>query len=40
MPPGKYTAIHRDARMTDDQRKVLTGWLDGEAARLKAQAAK
>jgi len=40
MPPGKYTAIHRDARMKDDQRKVLTGWLDGEAARLKAQAAK
>jgi hypothetical protein len=40
MPPGKYTAIHKDARLTDGERKELSDWLDGEAARLKAQAAK
>jgi hypothetical protein len=36
MPPKKYTAIHADARLTDNQRKELTDWLDAEAARLKA----
>ena len=36
MPPKKYTAIHADARLSEDQRKALTDWLDAEAARLKA----
>jgi len=36
MPPGKYTIIHADARLTDSQRKELTGWLDAEAERLRA----
>ena len=36
MPPGKYTIIHTDARLTDSQRKELTGWLDSEAERLRA----
>jgi hypothetical protein len=40
MPPKKYTAIHADARLTDAGRKELTGWLDAEAARLKASAKK
>jgi hypothetical protein len=40
MPPKKYTAIHADARLTDAERKELTGWLDAEAARLKALPAK
>jgi hypothetical protein len=40
MPPKKYTAIHKDARFTDSQRKELTDWLDAEASRLKALAAK
>jgi hypothetical protein len=39
MPPKKYTMIHADARLTDSQRKELTGWLDSEAARLKSLAA-
>jgi len=39
MPPKKYTMIHADARLTDSQRKELTGWLDAEAARLKSPAA-
>jgi hypothetical protein len=38
MPPGKYTSIHADARLTDADRKELTGWLDTEAARLRATA--
>jgi len=36
MPPKKYTAIHADARLTADQLKELTDWLDAEATRLKA----
>jgi hypothetical protein len=36
MPPKKYTAIHGGARLTEGERKELTGWLDSEAARLKA----
>ena len=39
MPPKKYTMIHAEARLTDSQRKELTGWLDAEAARLKSPAA-
>jgi hypothetical protein len=38
MPPPKYTAIHADARLTKDQRKVLTDWLDSEVDQLKASA--
>lgn len=40
MPPKKYTAIHANARLTENQSKELTGWLDAEAARLKALPAK
>ena len=35
MPPGKYTMIHADARLTADQRKQLTQWLDASAEQLK-----
>ena len=37
MPLKKYTRIHPDARLTEIQRKELTGWLDAEAARLRNQ---
>jgi Haem-binding domain len=40
MPPKKYTTLHLDARLTEVQRKELTGWLDAEAARLKSMAGK
>ena len=40
MPLKKYALIHADARLTDVERKELTDWLDAEAARLKATAAK
>jgi len=40
MPLPKYTKIHADARLTESQRKELTGWLDGEAARLKSMTVK
>jgi hypothetical protein len=36
MPPKKYTLIHVDARLTDADRKELTGWLDAAAERLRA----
>ncbi len=36
MPPAKYTIIHTDARLTDDQRKQLMQWLDDTAEQLKA----
>jgi hypothetical protein len=39
MPPGKYTIIHADARLTDDQRKQLIQWADETAAKLKAAVA-
>jgi hypothetical protein len=38
MPPKKYTAIHANARLTDAERKELTGWLDAEAEKLKSSA--
>ena len=38
MPPKQYTLIHADARLTEAQRKELTGWLDAAAARLKSSA--
>jgi hypothetical protein len=37
MPLGKYTLIHKDARLTADQRKQLTDWLGEQVAALKAQ---
>ena len=40
MPLGKYTMIHKDARLTSDQRSQLIKWLDAQAAALKAQAEK
>ncbi len=38
MPPAKYTAIHVDARLTAEQRKALTDWLDAAADKLKSSA--
>lgn len=38
MPLKKYTLIHKDARLTDEQRDELTSWLDGQAKALKAEA--
>jgi len=36
MPPGKYTLVHADARLTMADRKELTGWLDAESERIRA----
>jgi hypothetical protein len=36
MPPGKYTLMHPEARLTAGQRQRLIDWADAEAARLKA----
>jgi hypothetical protein len=36
MPPGKYTLIHGDARLTEADRKELIAWLDAESKRLRA----
>ncbi len=36
MPPAKYTALHPEARLTDDQHKQLMKWLDDTAQQLKA----
>ena len=38
MPLKKYTLIHKDARLTDDQRYELTQWLEGRIQTLKSQA--
>jgi Haem-binding domain len=38
MPLKKYTLIHADARLTAEERNELTGWLDDEADKMKAQA--
>ena len=35
MPLKKYTLIHRDARLTVEQRDTLTDWLDARASALK-----
>jgi Haem-binding domain len=35
MPPKKYTLLHADARLTDANRKELTGWLDAASQRLR-----
>ena len=36
MPMKKYTLIHSDARLTQEQKTQLMDWLDAKAARLKA----
>jgi Haem-binding domain len=36
MPLKKYTLIHADARLTENQRKELIQWLDAKAAQLKS----
>ncbi len=38
MPLKKYTLIHKDARLTGEQRNELTQWLDAEAKTLKSKA--
>ncbi len=38
MPLAKYTLIHRDARLTDAQKKQLVQWLDSRAEAMKAAA--
>ena len=35
MPLAKYTLIHRDARLSDEDRKALMAWADAQAARLR-----
>jgi hypothetical protein len=37
MPLAKYTLIHADARLTDDQRKAMEDWLQSEVTILKTQ---
>jgi hypothetical protein len=39
MPLKKYTLIHKDARLTPQQRERLTQWLDAQASALKSKAA-
>jgi Haem-binding domain len=36
MPPGKYTLIHAEARLTDAQRQQLIHWAEQESEKLKA----
>jgi Haem-binding domain len=38
MPMKKYTLIHKDARLTSQQRERLTQWLDAQASALKSKA--
>jgi hypothetical protein len=38
MPLKKYTLIHKDARLTSQQRDRLTQWLDAQASTLKSKA--
>ena len=40
MPPKKYTMIHRDAVLTDAQRKTIIDWAEAQAAKVKAGAPK
>lgn len=37
MPMKKYTLIHHDARLTDDQRKQMADWLDAAAEKSASQ---
>ena len=36
MPPKKYTLLHPDARLTEEQRKQLMEWSDAASAKLLA----
>ena len=36
MPPKKYTLLHPEARLTEDQRKQLMEWSDAASAKLLA----
>jgi hypothetical protein len=38
MPMAKYTAIHADARLTKEDRKLLTEWADAESDRVRPAA--
>jgi len=38
MPLKKYSLIHKDARLTDEQRDELTQWLDAQAKALRVKA--
>ena len=38
MPMKKYTLIHKDARLTSQQRDTLTQWLNAQASALKSKA--
>lgn len=40
MPIKKYTLIHKDARLTQQQRDTLTQWLNDQASAMKAKAGK
>jgi len=36
MPPKKYTLLHPEARLTEDQRKQMLDWTDAAASQLRA----
>jgi hypothetical protein len=36
MPPAKYTMLHPEARLTEDQRKQIMDWTDAAANKLRA----
>jgi len=40
MPMAKYTAIHADARLSKEDRKLLSDWADAEADRVRPASAK
>ena len=39
MPPKKYTIIHRDAVLSEAQRKTIVDWAEAQADALKTEAA-
>ena len=36
MPPKKYTALHPEARLTEEQRKAVMDWTDAAAEKLRS----
>ena len=36
MPPKKYTALHSEARLTEEQRKAVMDWTDAAAEKLRS----
>jgi hypothetical protein len=38
MPPKKYTLLHPEARLTEDQRKQVMDWTDAAQAKMNAGA--